>query len=333
MLLVLVSLGSAAALGLTLVLEKRLLFANSCGSWAAFQLLMGLGFLLAALVTTAWVCLSGSGAELLSFPGLLSGLCFSGGFLLVVYGFRHAELSWCMALAYTYPLPAAALGWLFLGERVSLFGGLGILLAVLGGALVFLGPAGRGPGEPGREVWGAGRLASGAAAGFGKAWPALLGSTLLVAVGLALAREASADSGALALLALRRWGLAFGPLLLGLRPAALRALFAEFRARPAGGGSWWAAGGGGLGLAFLAFLHWITALAGDGLFLTAVTLGPVAAVGALSVSRVGFSFGLTILFQQRWPGWLGERLERGSWPRKAAALGLVMTGGMLAAFF
>ena len=140
MLLVLVSLGSAAALGLTLVLEKRLLFANSCGSWAAFQLLMGLGFLLSALLTTAWVGFSGLGAELLSFPGLLSGLCFSGGFLLVVYGFRHAELSWCMALAYTYPLPAAVLGWLFLGERVSLLGGLGILLAVLGGALVFLGP-------------------------------------------------------------------------------------------------------------------------------------------------------------------------------------------------
>ena len=203
---------------------------------------------------------------------------------------------------------------------------------MLGGALVFLGPAGRGSGEPEVGRRGAGAAAWGLA-GFGKAWPALLGSTLLVAAGLALAREASSDSGALALLALRRWGLAFGPLLLGLRLAAFRALLSEFRARPEDGGGWFSVAGGGLGLAFLAFLHWLTALAGDGLFLTAVSLGPVAAVGALSVSRVGFSFGLTVLFQRFRPGWLGERLDGSSWPRKAAALGLVMAGGMLAAFF
>ena len=273
---------------------------------------------------------------MLSLPGLLSGLCFSGGFLLVVYGFRHAELSWCMALAYTYPLPAAILGWLFLGERVSLLGGLGILLAVLGGALVFLGPGFLGaPGKAAGSFGGAAAAFPAASgAGWGKAWPALLGSTLCVAVGLLLAREASADSGALALLSLRRWGLAAGPLLLGLRPAAFRSLFAAFREGPGGRGG--RSGGravGGGGLAILALCHWLTALAGDGLLLTAVTLGPVAAVGALSVSRVAFSFGLTVLFQRWRPGWLGERLDGGSGLRKAAALGLAMAGGMLAAFF
>ena len=211
MLLLLFALSSAACLGLTLVLEKRFLFANSCGSGPAFQLLMGGGFLLSALLTAAFVFLSGSGAELLSLPGLLSGLCFSGAFLLVVYAFRHAELSWCMAVAYTYPLPAAALGWLFLGESVSLLAAVGIFLAALGGVLAFQGGGGGRGGLP---------------SGFRRAGPALLASTLFVALGLMLARAASADSGELSLLALRRFGLCIGPLALGLRFSAVKSLFA-----------------------------------------------------------------------------------------------------------
>ena len=310
-LLLLFSLSSAACLGLTLVLEKRLLLVNSCGSWAAFQLLMGGGFLLSGLLTAAVVLILGSGKELLSFPGFLSGLCFSGGFLLVVYSFRHAELSWCMALAYIYPLPAAALGWLFLGEGVSFLAGLGLLLAVLGGVFAFLGPG-----------WLAGRCGRRRRlpAGLGRAFPALLASTILVALGLLLARAASADSGELALLALRRLGLSVGPLLLGLRLAAGRDLGAAFRSK-------------GTGLGGLAAGHWAVALAGDGLLLAAVAVGPLAAAGALSVSRVAFAFLFTAVLEAWRSGFLGEAGGRAGWLGKAAALTLVLAGGAAAAFF
>ena len=292
MLLLLFSLASAACLGLTLVLEKRFLFANACGSWAAFQLLMGGGFLLSALLAAAVVLLRGQGGELLSPPGLLSGLCFSGFFLLVVYAFRHAELSWCMAVAYTYPLPAAALGWLFLGESVSLLAAVGIFLAVLGGGLP---------------------------AGFRQAGPALLASTLLVALGLLLARAASVDSGELSLLALRRLGLCLGPLAFGLRLGAGKRLLTAFRSSR--------------GLRGLAGGHWLAAAAGDGLLLAAVAVGPLAAAGALSVSRVAFASLFTALLTAWRPGSLGESGGPAAWRRKAAALTLVLTGGAAAAFF
>lgn len=114
------------------------------GTYAAYLLLSITGLAFYAFDLPVFYALMRSSNQRILFSGpslgwsLLASASLSFAVLPYLYASRNGRLSMVVSVSSAYPIVALLVGVLFLGEKVSLLQGVGVILTTLGCALVSL---------------------------------------------------------------------------------------------------------------------------------------------------------------------------------------------------
>ena len=129
---------SAFTFALVSVLDKTLI-SDHIGSGKIFVAAVGVAQILLGLATLPLVTYSGFDT-LTIIVALLSGV-FSGAYLIGMFIIMESQdVSRVVPVVSTYPIFVAVLAFLFLGEQVSLFAWIFVIVTVAGAAMVSLAP-------------------------------------------------------------------------------------------------------------------------------------------------------------------------------------------------
>ena len=129
---------SAFTFALVSVLDKTLI-SDHIGSGKIFVAAVGVAQILLGLATLPLVTYSGFDTSTI-IVALLSGV-FSGAYLIGMFIIMESQdVSRVVPVVSTYPIFVALLAFLFLGEQVSLFAWIFVIVTVAGAAMVSLAP-------------------------------------------------------------------------------------------------------------------------------------------------------------------------------------------------
>ena len=192
---------STFLIGIVTVFDRKLI-ADFFPTVASFNVVFaGAQFIMAPIVLAAALPLEGppdaSGAAI----ALVSGLFWAAGLLFFFHGLRLEEASRATPIYMTFPIFAAILAVIFLGESLNAVQWVGIFVVVVGAGAVSFQPS------PGRK-------------GFinPKAFVVLMAASVITAGALVLNKEAADSLGIWTLQGLRTLGMGVGMVALSVRP-------------------------------------------------------------------------------------------------------------------
>ncbi len=135
------ALASAALFGVISIFDKRILSVH-VRSISAFYVLIAFLQLIMGVLVMAVHPWEGWGSARATFSVVINGPLWGAGLLLLFYGLRSLEVSRVIPIYHTFPVFAAILAVVFLGEEILPVHWLGILAVVAGAGSITLGQTG-----------------------------------------------------------------------------------------------------------------------------------------------------------------------------------------------
>ena len=292
---VLLSLGSTISFTVISALDKILIH-RAVPNPRTFIVMVGLTQFLLAVVVLPWVVWNGYTATHATI-GIISGLASGGYLVLMFWVMGTQDVSRVIPVTSTYPIFVAILAQLFLGESIGLLAWVGVVVTVMGAALMSLGPTVR-PEQRRR--------------GETLAFGLLIVSSIGFGLSQFLSKVVADDMDVWTLFFWRALGNGAACVAFMIRPSGIGDLVDTLR-RP-------------VSVGLILFTEGALVFVALWFLLAAIYAGPISSVSTVMATRPLFVFGLGVALSIGVTNVLNEPLERRILTVKVIAIALTVCG-------